>query len=168
MLAVDEIDAGDALALATRFERQWAYRGAQALFWKPPLLDGAQIHDAYLPSSVAHPFERRGFLRVDGRTNGEPLSLVITQIADDRARRIRDTRFIRTQLRACRARTMLFVRVSAARFHLDDLHFACVSQMRTGSSRIYAREVGVLADEELEVSPSIGHALVLRCDRSRS
>lgn len=34
--AVAGIDAGDAFALATRFDRQWGYRGTQALFWQTP------------------------------------------------------------------------------------------------------------------------------------
>jgi hypothetical protein len=107
ILAVSEIDAGDALAIATRSDRQWAYRGGQALLWNRRFA-ARKVHDLYLPVLPLQPFERRGLLRVDGLCDGSELTLFATRFSPDRTR-IRDLRFARSAIRACSAKVVLFV-----------------------------------------------------------
>ncbi len=105
LLALSEIDDGDALALATRFDRQWAYRGGQALLWNQRFTT-VNVHDLYLPAAPLQPFERRGLLRIDARCDGVQASIFATRFAPDRAA-VRDLRFTRSALRAARARRIL-------------------------------------------------------------
>ena len=108
VLALSEVDAGDVLAIATRFDRQWAYRGGQAVLWNRRFAD-AKVHDLYLPAAPLQAFERRGLLRVDGSCDGVELSIFATQFAPDRAS-VRDLRFTRSAIRAARAgRILLFL-----------------------------------------------------------
>ena len=96
-LAICEIGSGDARSLATRFALQWAYRGRQAIMWTPAFTP-QKVHDRYLPAP--HPFDRRGFVRVDGTLGDIPCALMTTQFASDRSTRDAQLRFARTQLRA--------------------------------------------------------------------
>ncbi len=105
VLALSEVDAGDALAIATRFDRQWAYRGGQAVLWNRRFAE-AKVHDLYLPVAPLQPFERRGLLRVDGSCDGLEASLFATRFAPDRAS-VRDLRFTRSAIRAARSRRIL-------------------------------------------------------------
>ena len=125
VLALSEVDAGNALALATRFDRQWAYRGGQAVLWNRRF-DAEKVHDLYLPAVPLQRFERRGLLRVDGRCDGSELSIFATRFAPDRAS-VRDLRFTRSVIRAvASARIMLFVTTppaaGSAAFRDLDLH----------------------------------------------
>ena len=99
LLAVSEIDDGDALALATKTNRQWSYRGGQALLWRSDFTPIA-VHEAYL-SPVLPPLPWRGVLRIDLRAGETTLSMLCTRFAPDR-RAIRDQRFVRTLLRNAR------------------------------------------------------------------
>lgn len=101
------IDAGEALALATRFDCDWAYRGGQALFWKPTFVPH-EVHDRYLPSPLLRPFERRGLLEVDGERAGRPLTLIGTQLSSDRAH-VREIRLVRTIARKAVGPAILFI-----------------------------------------------------------
>jgi hypothetical protein len=105
--ALSEIDAGDALAMATRFDREWAYRGGQALLWKRNVTAHA-VHDLYLPMSALRPFDRRGLLRLDAEAEGVPLHVFATQFAADRAA-IRDLRFARAAVRGVDGNVLLFI-----------------------------------------------------------
>lgn len=93
--------------MATRFDCEWAYRGAQALFWRQPFL-AHEVHDRYLPAPPLRPFERRGLLEVNGEIDGLPLTLIATQLSSDRSR-VREMRFVRTALRAIEGDVLLFV-----------------------------------------------------------
>lgn len=106
-MAIAEIDAGDALAMATRFDREWAYRGAQALLWKRTFT-AHDVHDLYLPAPVLRPFDRRGLLRVDGDYAGANLHVFATQFAADR-NGIRDLRFARNAVRSVTGDVLLFI-----------------------------------------------------------
>ncbi len=106
MFCVHDIDAGDALALATRFDCGWAYRGGQALFWRP-LFRARDVRDRYLPAPSSRPFERRGLLEVDGTVMDRPYTLVATAFSPDRAH-VRERRFVRTVLRALTGEIALF------------------------------------------------------------
>ncbi|MGA8841754.1 MAG: hypothetical protein WB491_14795, partial [Candidatus Aquilonibacter sp.] len=61
VFCVHGIDEGDALALATRFDCGYAYRGRQALFWKVRFA-AREVLDRYLPGAPLRPFDRRGLL----------------------------------------------------------------------------------------------------------
>lgn len=95
LLAVSEIDDGDALALATKTDRQWSYRGGQALFWRAGFVPLA-VHEAYLSSGMPR-LPWRGLLRVDLRVGTIEISLTCTRLAPDR-RGIADLRFVRKLL----------------------------------------------------------------------
>ena len=108
MLALSEIDDGDALALATQFGYQWAYRGGQALFWNARFV-ASRVEESYLPAPPLQAFERRGLLRVDGRCGKHELSLLTTRFAPNRAR-ARDLRLTRSVIRETRGpRVLLFI-----------------------------------------------------------
>ena len=117
-----EIEPGDAFSLATRFAMQWAYRGGQALFWNARFA-ASDVQDTYLPVVSALPIDRRGFLRVDGVFEGDRCSLVTTQIDEVRERRILGLRFLRTQLRACESRALLFAQLPKFGARVRDLGF---------------------------------------------
>jgi len=122
VLALCEIDAGDALALATRFARHWAYRGSQALIWKPHLHQ-AKVRHAYLPRVPLRPLERRGFLRVATRLGSGSLELVATQVSDQREQRVRDLRYLRSSLRKIHQSCVLFAVMPRTHIGVQDLGF---------------------------------------------
>lgn len=120
IFCIHEIDAGDALALATRFDRAWGYRGGQALFWNARV-SAHTVHDRYLPLTPLRPFDRRGLLEVDAETHGARLTLVATQFANDRAVRVRELRYARSNLRAQGGAALLFVAQPDPRIGFADL-----------------------------------------------
>jgi hypothetical protein len=105
--AVHGIDAGDALALATRFDSGWAYRGRQALFWSKAF-HAHEVHDRYLPAPPLRPFDRRGLLEVRGTIGNEKVTLVAAQLGNDRSR-VRELRLLRSTLRAIHGTAYLFI-----------------------------------------------------------
>lgn len=105
--ALSQIDAGDALATATRFDREWAYRGGQALLWKRAVIAHA-VHDLYLPMSALRPFDRRGLLRLDADARDVGLHAFATEFAGDRSA-IRDLRFARAAVREVDGNVLLFI-----------------------------------------------------------
>jgi hypothetical protein len=137
VLCVHGIAPGDALALATRFDFGWAYRGAQALFWSPAFVPLA-VRDGYLPVPPLRPFERRGLLEVDGLSAGQPLKLLATQLSQERAQRIRDLRYVRGCVRRTHVPALLFIAgmTGTERIAFGDLGFACVKA--GGDRAIYA------------------------------
>jgi hypothetical protein len=127
LFAVAEISAGDALALSTRFDCGWAYRGGIALFWGATF-KAHDVHDRYLPEPAIIPFERRGLLEVRGEIASKPCALVACALASDRSR-IRDIRFIRTTLRAIEGNALLFLANYSAsdRIGFTDFGFTLVT-----------------------------------------
>jgi hypothetical protein len=113
VLAVCEIDAGDAFAVATRFARAWAYRGGQALFWTRTFL-AKEVHDLYLPFAIQRPFDRRGLLRVDGSIARTPAALFATQFGESRAFAIPEIRYARRQLGASSGGAIAFAQMDRA------------------------------------------------------
>ncbi|MDQ6929694.1 MAG: hypothetical protein M3126_03375 [Candidatus Eremiobacteraeota bacterium] len=122
LLAVCGIDAGDALAIATRFALQWAYRGGQAIFWKPDY-QTVYVRDTYLPFSALRPFERRGLVRVDLRMNGTVVHAIATQIGRERDQRIREVRYVRALLRDTTGPCIFFCVSPPSRIGFTDLGF---------------------------------------------
>lgn len=140
VLAVSEIDDGDALAVATQFGYQWAYRGGQALFWNERFVAG-RVEEAYLPAPPLQTFERRGLLRVDGRCGSRELSLLTTRFSTGRAR-VRELRLTRTVIRETRASRIVLVIANppaseAAAFR--DLGFIEADACATASFMLAAR-----------------------------
>jgi hypothetical protein len=138
LLAVCDIDAGSAYALATRFVREWVYRGRQALFWTSAFTTGA-VHDFYLPFIPARPFDRRGLLRVDGSFDGSPFALFATQIAGSRDG-VPELRFVRQTVRAANAsRALAFVQTENRRIGLRSLGFEEIGPSDASELQVYAR-----------------------------
>ena len=137
VLAVSQIDAGDALALATRFARQWAYRGGQALFWKPDFR-AERVWDNYLPFVASRPFDRRGFLRVDGYLCDRRCSLFVTFFGRARSQSVPEMRCVRDELRRCDGAAIAFLHGLPSP-GLGDLGFQDTSADAKRHDRIYAR-----------------------------
>lgn len=121
VMGVCEIDAGDALSLATRFALQWAYRGRQALFWRAPFRAHA-VHDRYLPVRAARLFDRRGLLVIDADVDGVPCALAVTQLSSVREQFIVELRFARSHLRGTQP-ALLFAQMPPYRVGFSDLGF---------------------------------------------
>jgi hypothetical protein len=138
VLAVCEIDPGDALSVATRFALQWAYRGRQALFWRD-VLAAREVHDVYLPVRPERPFERRGFIRVDAMYNRRECALVTTQFSSDRNALVPELRFVRTQLRRVARDAVVFVHLRDRAIAFEDLGFRNMAIQSGGADRVYVR-----------------------------
>lgn len=89
---------GDALAFATRFDLQWAYRGSQALFWQSAF-ERAQCTDLYLPLHLRRPFQRRGLVQVHVECAQRAFTITLTQFSPERDVRAIEMQFVRTSLR---------------------------------------------------------------------
>lgn len=124
VMGICEIDAGDALALATRFALQWAYRGRQALFWSAPVR-ARTVHDRYLPLRAARLFDRRGLLIVEAECDAQPCILAATQLSSERSAFLPELRFARTHLRGT-TRALLFADMPPYRVGFADLGFTAV------------------------------------------
>jgi len=160
VMALGEIDAGDALALATRFDRQWAYRGGLALLWNGGVAAHA-VHDLYLPYAPPA-IERRGLLRIDGESGGAPLTLVATRFSADRSN-VREMRFARQQARVARGAALVFVTSPPPRIGFADLGFVSIGDRESGAEVAIAARAFRL--EPLDVAKpggGIGAALLVR------
>jgi hypothetical protein len=163
IMALGEIDAGDALALATRFDRQWAYRGGQALLWNNRVA-AHEVHDLYLPVAPLA-FERRGLLRIDGECEGTPLALFATQFGADRGK-LREMRFARTHARAAPGLAMIFVTAPLGRIGFSDLGYESMDEHDTSDQvEIAARGFHLERLRSGEVGGGIGAALLVRARR---
>lgn len=139
------VDPGDALAVATRFARGYAYRGGQALLWTHAFA-AREVQDRYLPVLPLRPFDRRGILQVDGVMAGLPLTLVATRFAAEREAAIRELRFARHVLRSIDGALIAFVAGMSARTErigFDDLGMRV--QYTSRDQWICARDVSVSA-----------------------
>ena len=162
IFAVCEIDAGDALAMATRFVLQWGYRGGQALFWRPELRAGP-IRDAYLPYSPMRPFERRGMVGVDLQIGAREVALLATQIGAQRDQRIREWRSVRTTLRTVAGAAVVFCVLPAGKVGLEDLGFVRAGCRGVDDECIFARGLEILeAGDDTSPHRGIGATLVAR------
>jgi hypothetical protein len=121
VMGICEIESGDALALATRFALQWAYRGRQALFWRAPV-HALAVRDRYLPPRARRIFDRRGLLIVDAQIDTVACTLAATEFGADRESYVGELRFARTQLRGA-APALLFVQAPAPAKRFADLGF---------------------------------------------
>lgn len=158
IFAVSEIDAGDALAIATRFARQWAHRGGQALFWNDAF-NAHSVHQAYLPFRASKPFDRRALLHVDGSVNGRPCAMYATQFGPSRRQRVPELRFVREQLRGTRGLALLFAHLPMRRIAFGDLGYVDTFGATPADERIYARGFNVESTYSDGALPGIGSPL---------
>jgi len=143
IFCVHGVDEGDALALATRFDCGYAYRGRQALLWTRRYV-AREVLDRYLPSSPLRPFDRRGLLEVEGSLDGAALALIATQFAQERALRVREVRFARTVLRGTNGAALLFVTgVASGAISFADLSFMTIAS--DAGTLVAARDVRAAA-----------------------
>ena len=162
IFAVSEIDAGDALAIATRFALQWGYRGGQAVFWKPAFVAGP-IRDTYLPFSPLRPFERRGLVRVDLQLARASVGVFATQIGPERDQRIREWRYVRNVLRTAAGPALVFCLLPQARSTLSDLGFVRVGCRGVDDECVFARGFAVEeAADDTSAHRGTGTAIVAR------
>ncbi len=125
---VHGIDAGEALGFATRFDRQWGYRGGAALFWRKEIRAHV-VHDRYMPIAPLRPFDRRGLLHVEAELDKKPLAMLALNVGDDRATCVRDLRFARTVLRRISGAAILFAGNAArSRIGFEDLGFRTIAR----------------------------------------
>jgi hypothetical protein len=132
MFSVHGIEEGDALALATRFACDYAYRGRVAIFWNATFA-AREILDRH-----------RGLLRVSGTFAGGRLALVARRFSTQRTSRVRELRQVRTILRATKSPALLFVTgVVEGEIGFADLGFGAVAD--GDGALIAAREIGAEA-----------------------
>jgi hypothetical protein len=163
VMALGEIDAGDALALATRFDRQWAYRGGQALLWNQRVV-AREVHDLYLPVAPLA-FERRGLLRIDGECDGVALALFATQFGDDR-NNVREMRFARGHARSAPPCAMMFVTAPLGRIGFSDLGYESMDEHDASDQvEIASRGFHLERLRSGTVGGGIGAALLVRARR---
>ncbi len=166
VLAICEIESGDAFALATRFTRQWAYRGAQALLWVERAFKAQAVLDVYLPLAPARPFARRGLLRVDGVMDGLSASIYATQFAQDRADALAELRFARAQLRRNSFPLLVCSQGSATRAGVELADLRLIARSPSDGLRVHAR--GFLCEGTVEYAPRAGIGTALATTISRS
>jgi len=132
IFSVHGIEEGDALALATRFACEYAYRGRLAIFWNATFA-AREIVD-----------RNRGLLRVNGTFAGGRLALVARRFSSARASRVRELRQVRTELRTTKSAALLFVTgVVEGETGFADLGFAVLAN--GGDVVVAAREIGAHA-----------------------
>jgi hypothetical protein len=128
IVCAHQIDSGDALAFATRFDRDWGYCTGIALFWERTIR-AQGVHDHYAPPLPLRPFDRRGVLHINAIFEDEPLSILATTLGDDRAARVRDMRFMRSVLRRVPGAAIAFIGNGASTFEsFADLKYSVVSR----------------------------------------
>lgn len=138
VIAVSEIEPGDALALATRFAMQWAYRGHQALFWSAAF-QALRVRDLYLPSQPALRLERRGFLYVEAEFSGRLCALASTQFSEERRARIAELRFARGLLRNTPDDAIFCAHLRESRIGFEDLGFRETGNASRSPAHVYLR-----------------------------
>ncbi len=158
LLAIHGVDEGDALALATRFEYGWGYRGSEALFWSSAYRARA-IHDRYLPAPLLRPFERRGLLCIEGECAGANLALSAVRFSQDRAR-AHEVRFVREQLCRMDGDALFFAAALDPRLRLQSLDFTVVAAP-DGSDTLAIGLRGFVADVATAEDAAFGKALRL-------
>jgi hypothetical protein len=160
LLAVCDIDAGSAYALATRFVREWVYRGRQALFWTNAFTAGA-VHDFYLPFAPGRPFDRRGLLQVDGSFEDSAFVVFATQIADGREG-VPELRFVRHTVRAANApRALAFAQTADRRIGLRGLGFEEIGPRDARELQVYARGLRGLSSQVVARHGGLGAAALV-------
>jgi len=150
VLAIARMTPGDALALATRFSLQWAYRGRQAVFWQNSFTN-ARCEDPYLPFHFTRPLDRRALVRVDVERGQRSLTLAATQFARTQAQRVPELRFVRKVLRAVQSRGIFFAHLFPQYAKFADLAFVDVTRGFDGPVRIFVRDASI---ERVEILPA--------------
>ncbi len=164
ILALCEIDAGNALSLATRFVRHYAYRGGQALFLKSSIAITA-VRDEHVPLWPSRPFDRRGVVCVKARHGNGNISILTAKIAREREQRAAEIRHLRNVVRALETPAVLFINLP----HQAALHFPGYERVafaRPLSERIYQSGF-VVRTTSVEEAPHHGMAAPVGATLSR-
>lgn len=161
VFAISRMTPGDALALATRFSLQWAYRGRQSVFWQNGLTN-ARCEDPYLPFHLARPLDRRALVRVDVDRGTHPLTIAATQFARTQTQRVPELRFVRKVLRAAQARTVFFAHLYPQYAKFGDLAFVDAMSAFEGPLRIFVRGAAVQSVEMLPAQRGISAVATAR------
>lgn len=143
ILAVCEIDAGDALALATRFALQWAYRGGQAVFWQSTMR-ATGIRDNYLPFTPARPFERRGIVEVTMQMFERPGAVLATQIGTERDQRVREVRHLRSVALTAPRQCIVFSIMPPNRVELGGMGFTRAGCRGVEDEAVFVRGLEII------------------------
>jgi len=146
--ALAAIESGDALALATRFDRDWAF-GAVSLLWKK----------TRFAASAAQ--ERRGVLCVDAIHGGSAIALLATHFSEGRER-VRELRSARALVRKIDGDALLFVAEPHGRLGFRDLGFDSAGEGEGAELVIATRGYGVESSSAPATAPGLGAALVVR------
>ncbi len=141
IFALCEIDAGDALAVATRFVRQYAYRGGQAVFLRNSV-DITAVRDDYVPLWPGRPFDRRGVVWVQARYGSRRVSVLTAKLASGREQRAAEIRHVRTIVRALERPAVVLIHCSRdAALHFP--RYQAVAYPRPVSERVYQAGFGI-------------------------
>jgi hypothetical protein len=161
VLAISEIDDGDALAVATRFDYRWAYRGGQALLWNRRFA-AERLRDAYLPISPGRALGRRGLLRIDGACDGLALTLFATQFEATRWC-VRELRFARAAMRGVANAAIAFVaQPPRGRIGFDDLGFRVVATHSAPDVAVAIRGLACAGAEGIAPRGGLGSGMIAR------
>lgn len=163
IFALCEIDAGDALAVATRFARQYACRGGQALFLKSSV-EITAARDEPLPLWGGRPFDRRAVLWVQGRYGERGVSVLTAKIASGREQRSAEIRHIRNVARSLESPAVLLIHLNReAVLHFP--RYQRVSYHRPLSERVYQSGF-IISDGTIDEAPHDGIATPVRATLS--
>jgi len=165
VLAIYEIHAGDALALATRFARQWVYRRGQAVLWNTRYA-ASTVHDLSAPFSASRPLARGTLLRVEGTLSGQPCDLFATRFSKNR-NAILELRFTRMRLRATPEAALLFAANAPVDGRLGDLGYARGVPASKNAEQLYVRGLRVVeavVDARGRGLGAPARARVVRCE----
>jgi len=144
VVALFDVGAGDALALATRFAYEWVSGSGAALLWRSPCAVQA-VHDDPLPASVPLlPFDRRSLLRAEARIHGRPVLLYAVRFSAERGARVRELRGARSRVQG-RTPALLFTSGPLGRIGFDDRGLRTVAASSDGEMRIHARGIATAA-----------------------
>ncbi len=163
IFALCEIDAGDALAVATRFERQYACRGGQALFLK----GGVEItaaRDQQVPLWPSRPFDRRAVVWAQARYGEHRVSILTAKIAGGREQRAAEIRHVRKVVRSLAKPAVLFIHLARdAALHFPQ--YERVAAHRPVSERVYQSGF-VMSNGTIDEAPHDGIATPIRATLS--
>ena len=154
LVALDGIDKGDALATATRFDRDWAYLDGGALLWDRRRFAAHQVAD------------RRSVLCVEGAYAGAPLRTFFVRFASDRSS-IRELRALREALRAGGAAVLFLVRMRD-RIGLSDLGVRTLRCQADSELSVAVRGFTLTPVEQIVPARALGARVVMRADAAKS
>lgn len=160
LIVISEIDDGGALAISTRLDRQWAYRGGQAILWSARFAPES-VQESYLPPALPA-LQWRGILRIDLRYRDVAFSLLATRFATDRSR-ARDLRFTRKTLREARDWRIILAITNPPRTGRNafrDLGFAAENASASADLMLAARGCDLRSNATIAGGDNLGTQMI--------